>query len=80
MIEHFEQHHVPPTDQEQQQRTDADPEVAEQCQGDDEDAHDQPAQAQVERKGQCTRCKAGGAQRQVDALRGLDLVPGVQWG
>ena len=78
LVEHFEQHHVPPAHQEQQQRTQPDPHIAEQRQRHQQDTHDDPAHAQVECKGQCPGGQASRAQGQVDALRRFYLIVGIQ--
>ena len=78
LVEHLEQHHVPPGQQKGDDGTQAHAQLAEQGKGDKQQAQQQAANGQVDGKRQRARQQAGGAQNQVDAFRGFHFIAGVQ--
>ena len=79
LVEHLEQHHVPPTENKQQQRAEAHADLAKKRQGHEQQPQDQGAQSQVDGKCQGTRQQPRRTQWQVDAFGRFDLVAGIQW-
>ncbi|MNP34457.1 hypothetical protein D3C76_1277450 [compost metagenome] len=78
VVQHLEQHHVPPADHEQQDRAEPGAQFAEHCQCKEQHAQDQAAQTKIDGECQRTNHQPGRPQWQVDALRRFDLIPRIQ--